>query len=596
MEESQEEKKLVLEDLLKNGEITRVTYDKIIIAKNIIENKYNLKNTKATKLNSIIAKIDSLDIPQPQKESLKKRMLNIIRKSSHKQTILDYESLSIIGRGAFGEVHVCRNKTTKEIVAIKKIKKTHVLEKNQMVNSKNEQAFMSKVQSPLIVELKASFQEGDYLYLVMEYLPGGDLMSRLLLKDKFTEKDAQFYFAELILCIEVIHKLNCIHRDLKPDNILIDKYGHIKLSDFGLAKIADDISGITSSRYENSPKHKRNFSCVGTAYYVAPEVLEKKGYGKDIDWWSAGAILYEMLIGHAPFYSEYTAETCYKILNWNQFLKFPSKKPISPIAKDLILKLLCCQDVRLGKDGINEIKAHPFFKGIEWSCIGNRKPPFIPQLKSDYDNSYFANYEIDEPFHPIASANPKRKDIMFLGYTYNSNDDTKMSYIEILNEIVQIDKANSDKKVTQEKKLNLRADDDLGYIFGSKKPTGRGSVTIIPMPKKFQIDCSKKISTSDKSLNTSKNGFTSFDIKNTKMKFDYKTHTSKDYRSQWDNNNNTIDDAKEQLSLINKKIKKRTRISPFPNLGKDIDRNINNNYNITRKFIAVSAEKKILIR
>ena len=170
--------------------------------------------------------------------------------------------------------------------------------KNQVIHIRNEQIFMSKVKNPWIVELKASFQEDDYLYLIMEFLPGGDLMNLLIKKDILTEDEARFYIAELILSIESIHKLDCIHRDIKPDNILIDKNGHIKLSDFGLEKISEKLfeknnnsfiinNTLNKNEFENN-KHEKNYSCVGTAYYVAPEVLNKKGYGPEIDWWNVG--------------------------------------------------------------------------------------------------------------------------------------------------------------------------------------------------------------------------------------------------------------------------------------------------------------------
>ena len=195
---------------------------------------------------------------------------------------------------------------------------------------------MSKASSPWIVELKASFQEDDYLYLVMEYLPGGDLMNLLIQKDTLTEKEAKFYIAELILAIESIHNLDCIHRDIKPDNVLIDKNGHIKLSDFGLAKISDKLYEKEEEKYQNYLKnkkneknnkmtHNKNFSCVGTAYYVAPEVLNKNGYDKDIDWWSVGIIFFEMLVGYAPFCSKETSEVCFKVVNWKDYLKIPKK-------------------------------------------------------------------------------------------------------------------------------------------------------------------------------------------------------------------------------------------------------------------------------
>ena len=337
-----------LEQLLKDGKISQQTFDKATIAKKYIERKYNLKNTKNTEWNNLLQKIDSLNVPEAEKEKLKKDLyekeFQKNRKKREKLSIRDYESLAIIGRGAFGEVHVCREKRTGEIVAIKKIKKDVLVQKKQIMHTRNEQQFLSKVKSIWIVELKASFQEDDYLYLVMEYLPGGDLMNLLIKKDILTESEARFYIAELILSIEEIHKLDCIHRDIKPDNVLIDKTGHIKLSDFGLAKVSDRIfekeDGKQMQTNNEVRSHQKNYSCVGTAYYVAPEVLNKKGYGPEIDWWSVGAIFFEMLVGYAPFCSKDTNEVCYKILNWQKYLKIPSKTKITKEAEDLIKKLI----------------------------------------------------------------------------------------------------------------------------------------------------------------------------------------------------------------------------------------------------------------
>ena len=160
----------------------------------------------------------------------------------------------------------------------KKNKKKCLIEKNQVIHVRNEQLFMSNVKSPWIVDLKASFQEGDYLYLVMEYCPGGDLMNVLIKKDILTEKEAKFYMVELILAIEYIHKLDCIHRDIKPDNILIDSDGHIKLSDFGLSKISENIFYLNNNINKNNliHLHNKNYSYVGTVFYVAPEILKMK--------------------------------------------------------------------------------------------------------------------------------------------------------------------------------------------------------------------------------------------------------------------------------------------------------------------------------
>ena len=447
--------KVNLEKLLKDKKISQRTFDKVTIAKQIIERKYNLQTSKYLEWNNIIEKINSLDISEEQKDKIKQEIYNQevtkYRKAREKQSIRDYESISIIGRGAFGEVHVCREKKTGQIVAVKKIKKDVLVIKNQVIHVRNEQLFMSRVKSPWIVELKASFQEDDYLYLIMEYLPGGDFMNLLIKKDILSEEEARFYTAELILSIESIHKLDCIHRDIKPDNVLIDKTGHIKLSDFGLAKVSDKIFEKKEEIDNYEPNtHQKNFSCVGTAYYVAPEVLKKKGYGPEIDWWSVGVIFFEMLVGYAPFCSKETSEVCYKVLNWKKYLKIPSKVKISKEAEDLIMKLINNSNERLGLKGAEEIKNHPFFKGIDWENLRNTKAPFIPKLKNDYDTSYFENYKIKEPFYPPHKKRTKRKDIEYMGYTYKDdsyNDITISNEYEkslrVLNYHIQ-DKSNGE--------------------------------------------------------------------------------------------------------------------------------------------------------
>jgi len=468
-------KEIPLEQLLKEHKISQRTFDKVTVAKQYIESKYNMKTIKNLEWNEIIKRIDSLKICDKEKQKIKKELyrqeMAKLRKAREKQSIKDYESIAIIGRGAFGEVHVCREKKTDKIYAIKKIKKDILILKNQIIHVLNEQKFMSRAKSPWIVELKASFQEDDYLYLVMEYLPGGDLMNLLIKKDILTEDEAKFYISELILAIESIHKLDCIHRDIKPDNVLIDKNGHIKLSDFGLAKISDKLYEKENEKYKNyiyekknkeldeeKKTHNKNFSCVGTAYYVAPEVLKKKGYDKEIDWWSVGIIFYEMLVGYAPFCSKETSEVCFKVLNWKKYLKIPSKIKISEEAKDLIFKMINSSNNRLGKNGAEEIKNHPFFHGVDWDNIRNSKPPFIPFLKNEYDTSYFENFEVIEPFYPVPKNKFKRKDIEYLGYTFKeeffNSTDLKREYEQVIksieNELKKEEENNNDKKVNNE--------------------------------------------------------------------------------------------------------------------------------------------------
>ena len=438
-----------LEILLKQKKISQKTYDRVKVAKEYIENKYNLKSVLTTKWSNILQKIQNLNINEEQKMKIINEINEIeiqkSRKIREKQTIREYESLKIIGRGAFGEVHVCREIKTGKIYAVKKIKKDILLQKNQIIHIRSEQKFMSKVKSPWIVDLKASFQEDDYLYLVMEFCQGGDFMNLLIKKDILSEDEARFYTAELILAVESIHKLDCIHRDIKPDNILIDKNGHIKLSDFGLAKISENLGQspilYNKKNKKNRPTHQKNFSCVGTAYYVAPEVLKKTGYSEDIDWWSVGVIFFEMLVGYAPFCSEETKDVCYKVINWKKFLKIPDDIVLSREAEDLIAKMINNSNERLGKNGVEEIKAHPFFKNVNWNNIRNTKAPFIPELKNDYDTKYFESFEYEEEFYPPVKKFKRRKDIEFLGYTYKEGDEL---YKDVYVDEDEIDKCYKD--------------------------------------------------------------------------------------------------------------------------------------------------------
>ena len=477
-----------LEQLLKENLISQRTYDKVVLSKQYIERKYNFKSHKINEINNLIEKlnlhkVEKERINQIRKEIYEKEMINY-RKARTKQSIRDYESISIIGRGAFGEVHVCKEKKTGSIVAIKKIKKKVLIIKNQIIHVRNEQLLMSNVKSPWIVDLKASFQEDDYLYLVMEFCPGGDLMNLLIEKDVLTEEEAKFYLAELILSIEAIHKLDCIHRDIKPDNILIDINGHIKLSDFGLAKISEKIFENRLDINSNTIyHHNKNYSCVGTAYYVAPEVLSKKGYGPEIDWWSAGIIFYEMIVGYAPFCSKDTSEVCYKVLNWKKYFKIPSEVKISPEAEDLIMKLINNPNKRLGKNGASEIKKHPFFKDIDWDNIRNLKPPFIPEIENEYDTKYFETFEEIEPFYHTPKRFKRRKDIEYLGYTYKEDNDIffehkqleksifdnikKMEFIENDNKIANTN-YNSSRRIERIPSNNTNKQNSQIYLNTSK--------------------------------------------------------------------------------------------------------------------------------
>ena len=485
-----------LDQLLKSKKISQKTFDRVTVAKEYIERKYNLKSIINTKWNEVIEKINKMNLNEKEKDKITNEINRLeiqkLRKNREKQSVHEYESIAIIGRGAFGEVHVCREISTGKIYAIKKIKKETLIQKNQVIHIRNEQLFMSKAKSPWIVELKASFQEDDYLYLVMEFLPGGDLMSLLIKKDKLTEEEARFYIAELILAVDSIHKLDCIHRDIKPDNVLIDKNGHIKLSDFGLAKVSEKLFQNFKDKDFDKDKltHKKIYSCVGTAYYVAPEVLNKTGYGKDIDWWSVGCIFFEMLVGYAPFCSEETNKVCYKVINWQKYLKIPDDIVVSKEAEDLINRMINNSNKRLGRNGIEEIKAHPFFKGLDWDNIRNMKAPFIPEIKNDYDTKYFEHFEEEEPFYPPYKKFKRRKDIEFLGYTYKEDNDID----EIEKEENEIDKTYKEviKKYENIIEENNKNNDMISDLREKNKISNK-NMTLIKINKRIDINENKNI-------------------------------------------------------------------------------------------------------
>ena len=423
-----------------------------------------------------------------------------MRQARKKMSITEFEPLTIIGRGAFGEVRVCRQISTGDIVAIKKMRKEDMLNKNQLMHVRTEKEIMT-ASNPWIVKLKYSFQDDFYLYLVMDFLPGGDLMNLLMKKEILTEDEARFYTAEMILAVDSVHKLNCIHRDLKPDNILIDKNGHIQLSDFGLAKIADKTffpltvkdspnpqkiinspsDSITTANTNNTNSNANNinfsklnqnlnlnknflkkklpkknrliaYSTVGTPDYIAPEVFSQNGYGEEADWWSIGVMFFEMVVGFPPFFSENPSDTCKKIVKWKEHFSIPSDANLSPEAENFILRMVSPPETRLGIHGVEEIKRHPYFKGIDWNNIRKMKAPFIPELKNDYDTHYFDTFPEQEPFYPpnSSSKGKQRKDVNYAGYTFNrDNENIKDSFVQALEVLEAVEKTSAKKKIKE---------------------------------------------------------------------------------------------------------------------------------------------------
>lgn len=353
---------------------------------------------------------------------------------------------------------------------MKKMKKSEMLYKNQVGHVKAEREILIKAKNPWVVDLKCSFQDEKHLYLVMEFLPGGDLMTLLMRKDILSEEESRFYIGELILAIETIHNLNYIHRDLKPDNILLDKDGHIKLTDFGLCKHAEirPSSKIGEKKTEHFSSnfaqlksvldkklgYKRSrhlaFSTVGTPDYIAPEVFGQQGYDECVDWWSVGVILFEMLVGYPPFFSDEPSVTCQKILQWRKTFVIPPEANLSPAATDILKKLVSDSENRLGRNGADEIKKHPFFEGLDWENLRKTKSPYIPNVTSEISTENFDKFEEEEPFFQANDGKRKgalaggavvnrRLDMNFIGYTYKADvENEKCMLVNVLKELDSI--------------------------------------------------------------------------------------------------------------------------------------------------------------
>ncbi|KAI9095817.1 kinase-like domain-containing protein [Phlyctochytrium arcticum] len=541
----------------RSSSVSRATVERSVAAKIYFEQYFDRvykagPTARAKRRMQVESELATMTLTEAEKRAVRQDWLHReterMRRMREKIAVGDFETIRTIGHGAFGVVRLVRQKATGEVFAMKVLKKSEAIKRNQESHVRAERDLLSDAAecANWVVRLIYTFQDPDYLYFVMEFMPGGDLLSLLIKLDIFDEDFAKHYAAEMVLAIEEVHKLGVIHRDIKPDNFLFDVDGHIKVTDFGLATdfhwshdstyydlqrkttMAKALSGDSSDphhtpgstgpspspsmaglssvphsnidpinssnqwsseseadifapppqtkilQWRDSNRKQQAYSVVGTNNYMAPEILLGIGYDKACDWWSLGVIIYEMLYGFPPFCSKNRQHTKMKIVNWRQTLRFPAEPKVSREAQDLIMRLICDKENRIG-DGpavsphqmspdmggggrpptaggggrgqsssasvttTNEIessiKHHPWFRGIDWDELGHTIPPFRPELTSDTDTAYFDEVNEEEVMAQTWGKGSKkstsqdaetedmldmRKKLAFVGFTYKA--------------------------------------------------------------------------------------------------------------------------------------------------------------------------------
>ncbi|KAK0938917.1 cAMP-dependent protein kinase catalytic subunit [Friedmanniomyces endolithicus] len=318
--------------------------------------------------------VPTLNLPTTQKGGS-----NPVRETKGKYTLTDFQISRTLGTGSFGRVHLVQSKHNQRFYAVKVLKKQQVVKMKQVEHTNDERRMLQRCRHPFLITLWGTWQDSKNLYMVMDFIEGGELFSLLRKSQRFPNPVAKFYAAEVTLAIDYLHSMNIIYRDLKPENLLLDRHGHVKITDFGFAKEVPDIT----------------WTLCGTPDYLAPEVVSSKGYNKSVDWWSLGILIFEMLAGFTPFWDSGSPLKIYE-----NILKGRVKYPpyIHPDAQDLLGKLITADlTKRLGNlhGGSKDVMTHPWFAEVTWERLAKKDidAPYVPPVQGGVgDSSLFDKY------------------------------------------------------------------------------------------------------------------------------------------------------------------------------------------------------------
>ncbi|KAF2497548.1 Pkinase-domain-containing protein [Lophium mytilinum] len=319
----------------------------------------------------------------------------VARTTKGKYTLTDFTIQRTLGTGSFGRVHLVQSKHNQRFYAVKVLKKAQVVKMKQVEHTNDERRMLQQVKHPFLITLWGTFQDSKNLYMVMDFVEGGELFSLLRKSQRFPNPVAKFYAAEVTLALDYLHGMNIIYRDLKPENLLLDRHGHLKITDFGFAKEVPDIT----------------WTLCGTPDYLAPEVVASKGYNKSVDWWSLGILIFEMLSGFTPFWDAGSPMKIYE-----NILKGKVKYPpyIHPDAQDLLQQLITPDlTKRLGNlhGGSREVMQHPWFAEVTWERLSKKDidAPYVPPVRAGVgDSSQFDKYPEETEAYGQAGDDPHK--------------------------------------------------------------------------------------------------------------------------------------------------------------------------------------------